>query len=370
MPTLVVLAVITVAVGRDLRSVPSRHAAKRVAPPTSGEAGTAAPAIAPSTLLLVHRGADGRADLLTVGGVSTPKKRGPTAASILLIPSATQVETPSLGIQILADLPNLGDAKLLTTTIENLLGVALTSSIELDDTGLAAVLAPAAPLPVRLRAPVRIADRDSETAIPAGDQTLSASDAARVITAHESGSELDHLVTVQAVLEGWQARLRDRSIAQATEAIRPGLAVMTTAAKARERVDSLSVDSFTTGGGERFQPRRDDITDYVRTAFPAALLGPGGKRPRVEILNGTGAVGLAQQIAAVVVPAGGDVRLTGNVPGFGVPTTQVVYYRDQDRPAAEHLLAALKCGGLKRADTALGMVDVTILVGADCKPSS
>ena len=106
------------------------------------------------------------------------------------------------------------------------------------------------------------------------------------------------------------------------------------------------------------------------TTWPARSrtrsLAVGGSRPRVEILNGTGAVGLAQTIAGRIVPAGGQVTLTGNVQNFGLANTQVVYYRNADRTAAERMVRALGCGVLKAADTPIGVVDVTILAGADC----
>jgi hypothetical protein len=129
------------------------------------------------------------------------------------------------------------------------------------------------------------------------------------------------------------------------------------------------VESITTGGAEGFRPRAADVVDYVVAAFPDALLAPKGDRPRVEVLNGTGAVGLAQEIASQIVPAGAQVTLAGNVPKFGLKETQVVYYRGDDRGRAQQLLRALGCGSLKHADTEIGVVDVTILAGADCFPT-
>jgi hypothetical protein len=79
-------------------------------------------------------------------------------------------------------------------------------------------------------------------------------------------------------------------------------------------------------------------------------------------------VGIAQTIASEIVPAGAQVTLAGNVPNFGLKETQVVYYRADDRGRAQHLLRALGCGSLKQADTEIGVVDVTILAGADCFP--
>ncbi len=313
------------------------------------------------TLLLEHRGTDGRADLLVVVGPGADGR-----SSVLLVPSGTLSDVPSLGIQALSDVPTLGEAGLLTTTVENLLGIDIASTATVDDAALIAALEPAAPIPVDLRHEVEITTPGAEAIIPAGRQSLSAEDAARVLTSTESGGEIEHLVTVQAVLEGWMARLRNDDVAEATLAVRPDLAALVDAAGRPVRVGSLPVDSLATPGGDRFEVRTDDLERYIRRAFPGALLGIDGRRPRVEILNGTGAVGVTQGAARRVVPAGGRVALTGNVPGFDVTETQVVYYRDRDRAAAQRLLEALECGSLRRANKPIDVVDVTVIIGADC----
>jgi hypothetical protein len=336
----------------------------------SGDDDTAAPATdAPTgqvaagaeTLLLEHRAADGRSDLLVVVGPGAGK-----TSSVLLMPAGTLSDVPSLGIQALSDVPTLGEAGLLTTTVENLLGIDIASTATVDTAALTAALEPAAPIPVDLRHEIEITTPGAEAIIPAGRQSLSADDAARVLTASESGGEIEHLVTVQAVLEGWMRRLRDDDVAEATLAVRPDLAALVDAANRPVRVGSLPVDSLPTPGGDRFEVRTDDLEQYVRRAFPGALLGVDGRRPRVEILNGTGAVGVTQGAARRVVPAGGRVALTGNVPGFDVAETQVVYYRDRDRAAAQELLDALECGSLRRAKQPIDVVDVTVIIGADC----
>ncbi|MGZ8751353.1 MAG: LCP family protein [Acidimicrobiia bacterium] len=313
------------------------------------------------TLLLEHRAADGRADLLVVVGPGSGE-----ASSVLLLPAGTLSDVPSLGIQALSDVPTLGEAGLLTTTVENLLGIDIVSTVTVDDAALVAAMQPAAPIPVDLRREVEITTPGAEAIIPAGPQSLSAEDAARVLTAPEAGGEIEHLVTVQAVLEGWMQRLRDDDVAEATLAVRPDLTPLVHAANKPARVGSLPVDSLATPGGERFEVRTDDLNAYIKRAFPRALLGVDGRRPRVEILNGTGAVGVTQGAARRVVPAGGRVALTGNVPGFDVAETQVVYYRDRDRAAAQRLLDALECGSLRRANKPIDVVDVTVIIGADC----
>jgi hypothetical protein len=82
-------------------------------------------------------------------------------------------------------------------------------------------------------------------------------------------------------------------------------------------------------------------------------------------LNGVGSVGLTQAVAARIVPAGGEVTLTGNVPGFGVAATKVVYYRAGARDDARRFAKALGVGKVIRAADAIDVVDVTVVVGKD-----
>ena len=224
----------------------------------------------------------------------------------------------------------------------------------------------AAPITVTVPSEVQALGPNGEVIIPAGEQSLSAVDAASVLTATGDVGQLDDLITVQSVLTGWLTRLADPVVGQATLAVAPELATLVDAAGTTTRIATLPVDSLATPAGEQFQVRSDDLDTYVLAAFPQALLGEDGERPRVEVLNGTGAVGSAQRVSSIVIPAGGKVTLTGNVPGFGVDETQVVYYRDSDRAAAELLLDAIDCGRLARAGKPIDIVDITIIIGADC----
>jgi hypothetical protein len=316
----------------------------------------------PDTILFAHRGGDQRIDLLVMAG--TDGGRG----SVLLLPTGTQVEVPSLGPLALADLPADADPSLLPTTVENLLGVRVVRSVTLDDASLAAILTAAEPIPVELQR-AAVFDDASGGEFPAGAHEVSGGDASRLLVSTQAGNELDRLITVQDVFDGWLTRLRTRGIAQRTVEYDPALEALVRVARANEhQTDTLPVEETITGEGGRFTPRDEDLARYIPDAFGNALLGRGVGRPRVEILNGTGAVGLAQAIAGQVVPAGAHVTLSGNVNGFGVADTQVVYYRDADRKEAQRLLASMDCGTLKKASSAIGVVDVTIIAGADCYP--
>ena len=103
----------------------------------------------------------------------------------------------------------------------------------------------------------------------------------------------------------------------------------------------------------------------MASRFGNARLGVHGARKRVELLNGVGTAGLVQAAAYRIVPAGGEVRLSGNTARFGQATTRVVYYRDGDRKSAEHFLRILGVGQIAKGPTPLSVVDITIVLGRD-----
>lgn len=359
-PTVLVVLVLLAVLGAQLRSGSSR----RQAPPAaSAGAPTPTPAAVPS-LLLAHRNSGGRVDLAAVVGVASGGRDG----AVVFVPTLTSAETPSLELQLVADQLNVGSPQLLHTTVENLLGVRIDGTAVLDDATLSDVLQAAGPLSVRLRDSVEVQGVAQGRVYPAGNQQLTPVDAMTLLTTTVSTGELDHLVAVQAVFEGWLRALRAPSVAAATTARVPQLTTLTAAARTATNFSTLPVEAMAGEAGERYEVRADALAPAMRAAFPDLLLGIGGRRPRVEILNGTGAAGLAQQVAAVVVTAGGEVVKTGNAAQFGRPVTQVVYYRDDGRAGAESLLSAIGAGQVLKEPSDIGVFDITVIVGTDFKP--
>jgi hypothetical protein len=354
-PAVLVVLVVLAVVGAQLRS---QHRARHRS--GTSHAPVAAVATTP-TLLLAHAAADGRVDLAAVLGA-----RG-RDGSVLLVPTLTQAETPSLDLQLLADLPKLGSPALLRTTVENLLGVRIDGMVLLSDAQLTDALTLAGPLTVDLRDPVDVGGAQPRT-FPAGSQQVTPTDAATLLTARNGTDELDHLVTVQAVLEGWLRALRSPQTAAASSARLPALAPLVSVAAASTDFSTVPVTALSTGAGERYEVQADALGPAMADAFPGRLLGIDGRRLRVEILNGTGVVGLVQQVAAVIVPAGGEVVTTGTMPGFGQATSKVVYYRDADRAAAARLQHALGVGQLAKEPNDVQVFDVTIIAGGDFHP--
>jgi len=345
------------------RAVATASAGERYAAttPVTGD-GAAAEAASAKTLVLGHVDVGGRLDLLVTVAVAPGRQTG----EVLLIPTAMLAEVPSLGTQALADvvrMGSLGGPDLLHTTIENMLGAAFDAVLIEDDAGLIRLLAPVDTMTVGFRHAVRVDDDAGTLAFTSGRQEIDAGTAMRLLVATGARGELDHLVTVQAVMEGWLAAI-DAGGGPAVIAAEPAARPLVVASRAGIRYDTLPVTSVASGGEESFTISRTEARSLLERTMQWTLIGEE-PRPRAEILNGTGEVGITRPVAEVVVHAGFEVTLTGNLPGFGAATTQVVYYRDADADLAGDLVRSIGVGSVARAPRPVDVVDVTIVVGAD-----
>ena len=169
---------------------------------------------------------------------------------------------------------------------------------------------------------------------------------------------------MQAVLQAWFDRLRTESVARASVRALASARNLVALANAEVGFETLPVDVLSSGSISRYELREPDAGELIRANFPWAMLADG-KRPRVEVLNGTGAIALTQAVARKIVPAGGEIILTGNVPGFGVKRTQVVYYREADLAAARRLATALGVGSVALGNVPIDVIDLTVVVGSD-----
>jgi hypothetical protein len=318
----------------------------------------------PKTVLFAHVDPEHHLDLLFVAGLA----RGGKTGSVVFVPATTLVQVPAFDTQTLADLPKLGSAALLATSVANALGLHFDQVTVVGDKRLTEILAPATRFDVVFGHSVQVDDAAGTLAFTRGRAHITAGDATRLLIGKDSAGILEHLVTVQAVLQGWFNRLRTGSVATATVKVTNQTHSLVALARADVGFDTLPVRVLSSGSIARYEIRQPDADKLVRADFPYAMLS-SGKRLRVEVLNGTGAIALTQAVARRIVPAGDEITLTGNVPGFGVRHTQVVYYRAADLPAARRLAAALGVGSVALGNVPLDVVDLTVIVGKDFHPT-
>ncbi|MEZ5170259.1 MAG: LytR C-terminal domain-containing protein [Acidimicrobiia bacterium] len=355
----VLLAATTVAV--------SRLTDRSGTPPDAPAASEPAAVEETTTHLIGSVDPDGTASLLVLVGENADG--GP---SLLLVPVGTQVEVPSLGPRPLREVPvEVGEpGGLLPLSVSNALGVRSGDATMVPTLDLSATLAAVPAVDVRLREPVTIDTDDGRVSFPAGNQTISGQDAGRLLLLPGEGSELDDLVTAQAVLEGLLAAMSaDTGVADGVLAGAPGLEPLVEAAAGGVHVETLPVEPVGSGDDERFRLRDDDIPATLDSLFPGAVMAPDGSRPRVELRNGAGLVGVTAGVAEALMPLGVEVTLTGNIPGFGIEKTSVAYHRDENREAAQEIAGILGGAPVGKADPELGSVDVTVVIGADIAPT-
>jgi hypothetical protein len=266
-----------------------------------------------------------------------------------------------------SDVYRLGGSGLLATTVANALDVIVNRVVVLNDAQLTDLLTPAGRMTVDFGNPVQVNDAAGNLGFTAGTAHISAADATRLVLGPTTGGNLEHLAVVQDVLEGWFTRLQVPAVARTTAKFTNATWLIVALAHARVRFDTVPVTTLTSGSTTIYELERRDTERLVRADLPDALITTA-HRPRVEILNGTGAVALTQAVARLVVPTGGEITLTGNVPGFGVEHTTVVYYRADAIGAAKRVAAALGVGSVALGNVPLDVVDVTVVVGADFHP--
>jgi hypothetical protein len=315
------------------------------------------------TFLFGHVGSDHRVDLLVVFGWERDGSRG----TAVLVPPALVAELPRFGARAVADVPRLTQAKHVELVLENELGMTFDDALFVDDEQLAALLAPASPLRIELAETLRARDPSGVVTLSRGRHDIDALTAKRLLVARRLGSRAK-LDAVEAVLPGWLDGLANVAVAAQTVALEPGIAPVARTAGADLALRALPVEPVPGGSGGSLQLRADDARALLVRAFPWAVMST--PRPRVEMLNGVGAAGIPFVAANRVVPDGAHVTVTGDVPGFDVPRTRVLYYRPDGAEIARRLVRALGVGEVVAATTeANEAVDVTIVVGKDFRQS-
>jgi hypothetical protein len=316
-------------------------------------------------VLMAQQDAKGNAASLILL-VPAAKDKGGT---VVLIPPGAMAEVASLGLEPVGQALGLGGPQRLEATVENLLGATIGTVALYDDTHLAELLQPAGALSVRIDKRVEQVDGKGQVNVlyEPGLQQVQPADAPVLLATKGDGSDLDRLVRHQKFVEAWLARLK--TLPAAIPAQPPALhAAVAALLKGPVSTQVLPVHSLgTTGDGELYQVDQAELRNVVAAVFPGPRPG-AGVRPRIQILNGTGAVGLAQRVADALVPAGVEVKLTGNAGRLDYLETQIVFYNRKDQAVAERVQKALGAGRLVLSRNPIDVVDVTVIVGRDYQP--
>ena len=355
------LAVVVAFAGFAVRGSPaSRHRSGAAA----AERGGRAQVVAVPALVLAQPAPDGSAATLMLVSLSAGG-----GGHVLLVPPGTMVEVPSFGLEPIGHTLTLGGPSLLGATIENLLGVTIDGVATVDDATWKSLVEPLGDVTVDF--PERVEQRGADGQVTVlwepGRNVVSPANVARLLDAPAVTNDLARLARQQAFLDAWLGRLRHNPLAvphdegDVSRFVRGLLG-------GRAVVDILPVEAVASGdAGELYTVQQAEVEALVRRTMPGtADLGSSG-RTRVQVLNGTGAVGLAQRVTVRLVqpPLRARVLFTDNADNFAHQVTEVVFYDRRQQAAAERVRAALGVGRLVFSRIPNDVVDVSVVVGRD-----
>src|SRR5205085_2187495 len=122
-----------------------------------------------------------------------------------------------------------------------------------------------------------------------------------------------------------------------------------------------------TSAGDVYRVQQGELDALVRRTLAGAVPLRRSGRTRVQVLNGTGEVGLSQRVTVRLVqaPSRPLVLFTGNASRFDIATTQIVFYDPRQRRAAQEVRNALGVGRLVLSRDRIDVVDVSVVVGRD-----
>lgn len=285
---------------------------------------------------------------------------------VVFVPASTLLDVPSFGLETLSFAYEAEGVELVALTIENLLGVGFDHVALVDDQSWADLVGEVDPLAVTNPRAIetRVDDRIVVT-LDEGPVQLRADEvggflAARSIDEPDLQLLLRHDVLWRAWLDGLAEV--DYQVADVRTDLRAFLHAL-----AEGPVDYrlLPVETLAgTGADTQYEASREEIDDLVAEFAPDAVAG-ANRRIRVQLLNGAGTPGLGQTATDLLVPAGARIDLRNNARTFDYGTTQFVYYRDEQRQAAERLRDALGLGEVVRDRNTIDVVDVTVVLGRD-----
>jgi hypothetical protein len=290
---------------------------------------------------------------------------------LIMVPPGTMTELPSYGLDAVGRSFQLGGAPLLRAALENLLGVNLERIDLIDDATLTTLVAPAGTLRVRVASQVERVEPSGLVTVlwPVGETQLTPADVPRFLAERGQQNDLARLVRHHAFWTAWLARLHaDPGLLPRLAGLEHVTPAIRALAKGSVQYSTLPVEALDGGGGDQvYRVRQTELDGLLKLALPGGVaLGAEG-RTRVQLLNGTGAVGQGQLVAQRLLPAGFRIVVTANAKSFSYRETQVVFYRREQLEAATRVQETLGVGKLVRSRQPLDVVDVTVVVGSDFK---
>lgn len=306
--------------------------------------------------------------------------------TIVIAPSTTIAEIPGHGPLQIGLAYGFGQGPLLELTLDNLLGIDTDTTIGVSRQGWSVLFSRFGGLDLDVPVPLTgtTATGQRELRFESGPQFLDGERVAEYLTFEQAGeSELQRIPRVQLVLQ----TLLDEITADPTRldaVFEDGAPMLDTAepdrfkemllelasARAANTLDVRPLPVTPIGSGDQGsyrldQERADDLIAARLAGSVPDVNGVAGRR--LQILNGNGEPGIGQAVTSRLQPGGFRVVLTRNADRFDYPTTRIVIYDDsrEQLALAEDVRQRLGVGQVELSEAPQGVVDITVVVGAD-----
>jgi hypothetical protein len=366
----IALPLLVIKASRTIANSKAGRTATTLAPPAASVPDTPA-------ALLVEVGADG-----TVGGLTLlALDQSGTGGSVVVVPAGTEWYTSSTArpVRLASAFDSGGGLQAQRDALEGVLGITTSAAEQVDENGLAALLAPYAPFHVTLDD--RVLDTDStgqeRVLYPAGPVDLTAAQAAHLLLAHgPNESEIARLPRTVAV---WKAVLA--SHAGATAASSPTVATTALGAPAVTVAGELA--SIVHGTNAVHQLTVRPVLDVVENPDGLDLLAPdntsqkllmaevlpGAISPannsiRFRLVNATGDPNLLAAAVGRLAFVGANVVMVTEAPS---PTKgTVIEYFDESRKAeATRYMPVVGPSVVRPTTERIDGIDATLVLGQD-----
>jgi hypothetical protein len=327
--------------------------------------------------LLIGTDRDGQAVSLTVFGLSP----GGHGGNVIVLPAGAAVdivEGEGAPVRLGSGFAS-GGADGQQVLVESFLGITISAAVAADESQLAQVLAPLAPVTLQLDEPVIDTDATGQPVqlFPAGSVTLDAAGAARFLLARDTGgSEIDRLDRVRRF---WVAAFSTAN-STTTAASPTSTAVLPTdlgGFVADLRSGSVQIDSLpvTAVLDPTRNPDHVDLLDVDATTVRLlmARVLPGAVSPtdtelRVWVINPTGDPDLSYRAVGALVYLHVNVMLVTESSSLVPDRTRLAYGTPLGQRSV-FLTGVFGRGELVATDEPVDGIDVTITLGHDFQAS-
>jgi LCP family protein required for cell wall assembly len=331
-----------------------------------------------------HGDASGSAAALTLFGVDASGKN----PVVLFIPIGTLAPIPGAkDIDLVGKAMAVGQPALEQITIENMLGINIDRTIAVDDVSLGVFIDQLGGIDVDVQERLYVTQKDGTRTLEfqLGKHHMNGAAAITYLTYQSPDStELDSFVRAQKVWEGiFAVASSDAKLASAigsfgTDTVSADDASWLSSIwrafatrPAADRTYDVLPGQAIGGGGPNVSYGVDDVklADVVRNDFAGSVpFGVTiGARLKIRLLNGNGSPEIGQKAAAMLVPAGLRVELTGNADNFNYRSTKIVIYGDDATSLAlgQEIRNLLGVGTVEVGTRAPTVVNATVVLGKD-----